>query len=130
MNQQRLFARPAGSFLDLSHNVDQPLDQAIQTGVRSSVSRPRRCIVWQPARQLAYQVAPGIVVHLGFGVFNDIIPAQIADLAATNAPYAPTFVGGIGGQVGGVAIAPGVPEQRRGRGSERQPSVSVALQLR
>jgi hypothetical protein len=48
------------------------------------------------------------VVHIGFGVFNDIIPAQIADLAATNAPYAPTFVGGIGGQVGGVAIAPGV----------------------
>src|SRR5208283_6165895 len=45
----------------------------------------------------------------GFGVFNDIVPAQIADLAATNAPYAPTFVGGIGGQVGGLAIAPGVP---------------------
>jgi len=29
----------------------------------------------------------------GFGLFNDIIPAQIADLAATNAPYSPTFVG-------------------------------------
>jgi hypothetical protein len=41
-------------------------------------------------------------------VFNDIIPAQIADLAATNAPYAPTFLGGIGGQVGGIGIAPGV----------------------
>ena len=49
-----------------------------------------------------------MVLHAGGGVFNDIIPAQIADLAATNAPYAPTFVGGIGGQVGGVAIAPGV----------------------
>jgi hypothetical protein len=49
------------------------------------------------------------VIHAGFGVFSDIIPAQIADLAATNAPYAPTFVGGLGGQVGGVAIAPGVP---------------------
>ena len=50
-----------------------------------------------------------LVVHLGFGVFNDIIPAQIADMAATNAPNAATFVGGIGGQVGGVALAPGVP---------------------
>ncbi len=48
------------------------------------------------------------MAHAGFGVFSDIIPAQIADLAATNAPYAPTFVGGLGGQVGGVAIAPGV----------------------
>ena len=108
VNQQRLFARPAGSFLDLSHNVNQPLDQAIQTNVRELFpSTP--LLVWQPRVSLAYQVAQGIVVHAGFGVFNDIIPAQIADLAATNAPYAPTFVGGIGGQVGGVAIAPGVP---------------------
>ena len=108
VNQQRLFARPAGSFLDLSHNVSQPLDQAIQTKVRSLFpSTP--LLVWQPRASVAYQVAQGVVVHAGFGVFNDIIPAQIADLAATNAPYAPTFVGGIGGQVGGVAIAPGVP---------------------
>ena len=65
---------------------------------------------------------------LGFGVFNDIIPAQIADLAATNAPYAPTFVGGIGGQVGGVAIAPGVANSAAGCGRQRQPAVPVALQ--
>ena len=63
-------------------------------------------LVWQPRVSVAYEVTHGTVVHAGFGVFNDIIPAQIADLAATNAPYAPTFVGGIGGQVGGVAIAP------------------------
>jgi hypothetical protein len=75
---------------------------------------PRRLLVWQPRVSLAYQVAPGTVVHLGFGVFNDIIPAQIADLAATNAPYAPTFVGGIGGQVGGIAIAPGVANSAAG----------------
>ena len=45
---------------------------------------------------------PATAVHGGFGVFNDIIPMQIADLAAMNAPNDPTFVGGIGGQVGGV----------------------------
>ena len=33
---------------------------------------------------------------------------QVADLAAMNAPNDPTFVGGIGGQVGGIGIAPGV----------------------
>ena len=50
-----------------------------------------------------------MALHAGGGVFNDIIPAQIADLGATNAPYAPVFVGGINGQVGGVAIAPSEP---------------------
>jgi len=34
---------------------------------------------------------------------------QIADLGAMNAPNDPTFVGGLGGQVGGIGIAPGVP---------------------
>jgi hypothetical protein len=107
VNRQHLFARPAGSFLDLSHSVNQPLDQAIHTGVQSLFpSTP--IFVWQPRISLAYQAVPRTVIHLGFGIFNDIIPAQIADLAATNAPYAPTFVGGIGGQVGGLAIAPGV----------------------
>ncbi len=106
VNQQHLFARPAGSFLDLSHGVNKPLNQTIQTGVQALFPLTP-LLVWQPRVSLAYQVAPGTVIHLGFGVFNDMIPAQIADLAATNAPNAPTFVGGIGGQVAGLAIAPG-----------------------
>ena len=109
VNRQRLFARPLGSFLDMSHNANQPLNQVIQTGERNLfLSTP--LFVWQPRVSVAYQLTPAMVVHLGFGVFNDIIPAQIADLAATNAPNAATFVGGIGGQVGGLAIAPGVPD--------------------
>jgi len=107
VNRQHLFARPAGSFLDMPHDANQPLNQVIQTGVRNLFpSTP--LFVWQPRFSLAYQLTAATVVHLGFGVFNDIIPAQIADLAATNAPNAPTFVGGIGGQVGGMAIAPSV----------------------
>jgi Carboxypeptidase regulatory-like domain len=107
VNQQRLFARPSGSFLDLSHSISQPLNQAIQTQLKPLFpSTP--LFVWQPRFSVAYQFTHAMVVHLGFGVFNDIIPAQIADLAATNAPNAATFVGGIGGQAGGIAIAPGV----------------------
>ncbi|MFZ0305523.1 MAG: TonB-dependent receptor [Terracidiphilus sp.] len=104
INQHRLFARPAGSFLNLDHDTNQPLDQAIETGLRT-LFPATPVLEWQPRISLADQVAEGTVVHAGFGVFNDIIPAQIADLAATNPPYAPTFVGGIGGQVGGVGIA-------------------------
>jgi hypothetical protein len=108
VNQQRRFARPSGSFLELSHQITQPLDQVIQTNVRG-LFPVTPLLVWQPRVSAAFEVTHGAVVHIGFGVFNDIIPAQVADLAATNAPYAPTFVGGLGGQVGGVAIAPHVP---------------------
>jgi hypothetical protein len=108
VNQQRLFARPAGSFLDLSHGISQPLDKVIETGVRGLFSSTP-LLVWQPRVSVAWQLVSGTVIHAGFGLFNDIIPAQVADLAATNAPYSPTFVGGIGGQVGGSSIAPNVP---------------------
>ncbi len=91
---------------------------------------PRRCWSGSRASRWPTKLRHGTVVHAGFGVFNDIIPAQIADLAATNAPYAPTFVGGIGGQVGGLAIAPGVANSAADAAVDRQPAVSVALQRR
>ena len=72
-------------------------------------SPPRRCWSGSRAPRSPTSLTDSTALHAGFGVFNDIIPAQIADLAAINAPYAPTFVGGLGGQVGGVGIAPGVP---------------------
>ena len=107
VNQHGLFARPAGSFLSMGHDVTQPLNQAIQTNVRNLYpSTP--VLSWQPRASVAYKMSDTIAVHAGGGVFNDIIPAQIADLGATNAPYAPVFTGGINGQVGGVGIAPGV----------------------
>jgi hypothetical protein len=107
VNQHGLFARPAGSFLDMAHSIDQPLNQAIETNVRSLFpSTP--LFSWQPRASAAYKLSDTMALHAGGGVFNDIIPAQIADLGATNAPFAPVFVGGINGQVGGVGIAPGV----------------------
>jgi hypothetical protein len=108
VNQHGLFARPAGSFLNMPHDTTQPLNQAIQTNVRTLFpSTP--LLSWQPRASVAYKLSDKIAVHAGGGVFNDIIPAQVADLGATNAPYAPVFVGGINGQVGGVGIAPAVP---------------------
>jgi Carboxypeptidase regulatory-like domain len=109
VNQHGLFARPAGSFLDMAHDVTQPLNQAIQTNVRALFPETP-LLSWQPRASAAYKLSDKTAVHAGGGVFNDIIPAQIADLGATNPPYAPVFVGGINGQVGGVGIAPGVPE--------------------
>jgi hypothetical protein len=107
VNQHHLFARPAGSFLDMEHSINQPLNQAIQTNVRT-LFPGTPLFSWQPRASVAYKMSDTTALHAGGGVFNDIIPAQIADLGATNAPYAPVFVGGINGQVGGVGIAPGV----------------------
>jgi hypothetical protein len=107
VNQHGLFARPAGSFLDMSHSAGQPLSEAIETNVRR-LFPGTPLLSWQPRASVAYKVSERTAVHAGGGVFNDIIPAQLADLGATNPPYAPVFVGGIYGQVGGVGIAPGV----------------------
>jgi hypothetical protein len=107
VNQHNLFARPAGSFLDMAHNVSQPLNQAVLTNVhRLFPATP--LIAWQPRASTAFKVTDNLAFHAGGGVFNDIIPAQIADVEAANPPYAPVFVGGIHGQVGGTGIAPGV----------------------
>jgi hypothetical protein len=107
VNQHGLIARPSGSFLDMTHDITQPLDQAIQTNVRR-LFPGTPLFSWQPRASVAYKLSNKMAIHAGGGVFNDIIPAQVADTGATNPPYAPVFVGGINGQVGGVGIAPGV----------------------
>jgi hypothetical protein len=107
VNEQGLFARPAGSFLNMDHDASQPLNQVVLTGVRKLFAGTP-LIVWQPRASAAYKLSDKMDVHAGGGVFNDIIPAQVADLGAMNPPYAPVLVGGLNGQVGGTGIAPGV----------------------
>src|SRR5204862_3730914 len=58
---------------------------------------------------IAWQVAPTIVLRTGFGLFSDILPGSVVDLVGVNPPYSKTFQGGLLGNVGGSAIAPGVP---------------------
>jgi hypothetical protein len=106
-SERNLFARTAGSFLDASHDTNEPLNQVLLGNVHD-LFPATPLFVYQPRVSFAYQLRPHLAVHGGFGVFNDIIPMQIADLGAMNAPNDPTFVGGIGGQVGGLGIAPGV----------------------
>ena len=105
---RNLFSRMAGSFLDASHESNQPLKQVVLGNV-SNLFPKTPLFIYQPRVSIAYQLLPRIAIHSGFGAFSDIIPMQIADLAAMNAPNDSTFVGGIGGQVGGIAIAPSVP---------------------
>ncbi len=107
LNPHAQIARLNGSFDSISHDVNQPLDAAIQTGLGSIFSSTPLAIL-QPRTAIAWQFAPNSVLRTGFGIFSDILPGSIADVVGTNPPYVNTFQGGVLGTVGGTAIAPGV----------------------
>ena len=106
--------------LEVPHDVNQPLEAAIQTGLGNVFSSTPLAIL-QPRTALAWQFDSKSVLRAGFGVFSDILPGSIADVVGVNPPYVKTFQGGLLGTVGKAgsagcdgalgctAIAPGVP---------------------
>jgi carboxypeptidase family protein len=108
LNPHDQIARLSGSFDSISHDVNQPLNAAIQTGLGSVFSSTPLAIL-QPRTAIAWQFERKSVLRVGFGIFSDILPGSIADVVGVNPPYVKTFQGGLLGTVGGTAIAPGVP---------------------
>ena len=108
LNPHDEIARLNGSFDSISHDVNQPLNAAIQTNL-GKVFDSTPLAILQPRTALAWQFAPNTVLRTGFGLFSDILPGSIADVVGVNPPYVRTFQGGLLGTVGGTAIAPGVP---------------------
>ncbi len=108
LNPHDQIARLKGSFYSISHDVNQPLNAAIQTGL-GNVFASTPLAILQPRTALAWQFTPDSVLRAGFGLFSDILPGSIADVVGVNPPYVRTFQGGLLGTVGGTAIAPGVP---------------------
>jgi len=106
LNPHSQIARLRGSFDSISHNVNQPLNAAIQTGLGNVFSSTPLAIL-QPRTAIAWQFEPRTVLRAGFGIFSDILPGSIADVVGVNPPYVKTFQGGLLGTVGGTAIAPG-----------------------
>src|SRR5208282_3575656 len=92
----------------ISHDVDQPLNEAIQIHL-SNLFPSTPLAILQPRTAIAWQFEPKSVLRTGFGIFSDILPGTVADLVGTNPPYDKTFQGGVLGSVGGTAIAPGAP---------------------
>ena len=108
LNPHDQVARLRGSFHSIPHDVNQPLNAAIQTHLRNLFSSTPLAIL-QPRTAIAWQFEPKTVLRTGFGLFSDILPGTVADLVGMNPPYVQTFQGGLLGTVGGAAIAPGVP---------------------
>ena len=113
LNPHGQIARLRGSFDSISHDVNQPLNAAIRTGLGNVFSSTPFAIL-QPRTAIAWEFAPNSVLRVGFGVFSDLLPGSIADVVGVNPPYVKTFQGGLLGTVGGTAIAPGVPNSAIG----------------
>ncbi len=107
LNPHDQLARLPGAFDSVSHDVNQPLNAAIQTGLGNIFSSTPFAIL-QPRTAIAWQFEPKSVLRAGFGVFSDILPGSVADVVGVNPPYVRTFAGGLLGTVGGTAIAPGI----------------------
>ncbi len=108
LNPHMEVARLQGSFDSISHDVNQPLNAAIQTNLGNLFSSTPLAIL-QPRTALAWRFTQNSVLRAGFGVFSDLLPGSIADIIGSNPPYVSSFQGGLLGSVGGTAIAPGVP---------------------
>jgi Carboxypeptidase regulatory-like domain len=108
LNPHDAVARLPGSFDSISHDVNQPLSDLIETHV-GNLFQSTPLAILQPRTAIALQVAPKTVLRTGFGLFSDLLPGSVADLTGANPPYVNTFQGGLLGTVGGLAIAPGVP---------------------
>jgi len=120
LNPHEQVSRLRGSFSSIAHDVNQPLNAAIQTHLGNLFSSSPIALL-QPRTAIAWQFEPKSVLRTGFGIFSDILPGTVADLIGTNPPYVKTFQGGLLGTVGTAgsagcdpvvgctAIAPGVP---------------------
>jgi hypothetical protein len=108
LNPHEKLARLGGSFDSIAHDINQPLNAAIRTGLGNVFSSTPLAIL-QPRTAIAWQFEPNSVLRAGFGIFSDLLPGSIADVVGVNPPYVQTFQGGLLGTAGGTAIAPGVP---------------------
>ena len=95
--QTDCFARLSDSFLNISHDPNQPYNQVIQTGLHQAL-REFTNIDWQPRIGFAWTpLGPdrNTVVRGGFGLFSDAFPATIADSFLNNSPLNNQFSTGI-----------------------------------
>ena len=108
LNPHDQIARLHGSFDSTPHDVNQPLNAAIQTSL-GNVFRSTPLAILQPRTAIAWQFKSDTVLRAGFGLFSDILPGSVADVVGFNPPYVKTFQGGLLGTVGGTTNAPGIP---------------------
>ena len=82
------FARMAGPFGSVSHDPDQPYDQAILINQTQAFQRTDS-ILWSPRFSFAWQplgVVHNTVIRGGVGIFHDPVPGNLAQTLSGNPP--------------------------------------------
>ena len=97
------FARLQGPFGTVTHDVNVPYNQTIQTGLSSAFSSVEKA-VFSPRFGFAYSPNSTLVIRGGFGIFDDLFPAVAVDRFITNAPNVNSFSSGV---LGAESLAPG-----------------------
>jgi hypothetical protein len=108
MSPHGLIASLPGSFAAASHNPDQPLNQAIVTGRDKLFASTPLCNVAAPYGDcLAVRAEDGIAHRIRR--VQRSAARQHRGFDRRQSAYINTYQGGLLGQAGGLAIAPGVP---------------------
>ena len=94
LNPHQHIARLGGSFDSIPHDVNQPLNAAIRTGLSHIFSSTPLAIL-QPRTAIAWQFDSKSVLRAGFGIFSDILPGSVVDGVGVNPPYVKSFQGGL-----------------------------------
>jgi len=87
--QHRCFARLAGPFASVSHDPDQPYNQAILINKKQALVGMDK-ILWSPRFSFAWQpfgVSHNAVLRGGIGIFYDHVPGALVIPFSSNPPY-------------------------------------------
>jgi hypothetical protein len=89
--QTNCFARLSGDFFHISHDVNQPYNQAIVFGQHQALPS-YTAVEWLPRFGFAWTpFGAGTVIRGGFGLFADSFPATVADSLLSNPPLQTGF---------------------------------------
>jgi hypothetical protein len=108
VSNENVISRLTDPFRDLSHDVNQPLNQVIAAN-QHHLFPDTHPITWEPRAAIAWEVRPKTVVRAGAGIFSNPLMGFLPSYTDENAPSDVFLTAGIFGPVGGLAIAPNVP---------------------
>jgi hypothetical protein len=94
--QTNCFARLTGNFFSISHDLNQPYNQAIRTGLHQALPSYTN-VAWEPRLGFAWTprgAGTNTVLRGGIGIFHDFFPATLSSSFLLNSPlYNQFFVG-------------------------------------